>query len=204
VRPDDVIEAVTDAQRRLVDQVDGLDDDQVAAPSGLPGWTRGHVITHLARNADSHTWMFEGAAMDEVRPQYPRPAMRADDIAAGAGRGADEQADDLRQACRRLEQAWDDLPDQGWDRLGVVGPGPRPMRDILFRRWREVEVHHVDLAVGYRPADWPADYVAGELARGLPGLAERAGPEALVAWLLGRASAPELAPWQATERPAGT
>ena len=26
----------------------------IAAPSLLPGWTRGHVITHIARNADGY------------------------------------------------------------------------------------------------------------------------------------------------------
>ncbi len=167
----------------------------MAAPSRLPGWTRGHVITHLARNADSHTWMFGGAAIGEVRRQYPRPGMRAADIEAGAPRGASEQYEDLGQACARLELAWRDLPDDAWDREGEVGPGPRPMGEILFRRWREVEVHLVDLDVGYSAADWPAAYVAAELERGLPRLNERADPATLVAWLLGRDSAPELTPW---------
>ncbi len=171
MRPDDLIDAVTEAQRRVVDEVDQLDDAQVAGPSALPGWTRGHVITHLARNADSHTWMFEGRPSTRSARSTPGRTMRADDIAAGAARGAAEQAADLRQACRRLEQAWHDLPEEGWDRLGLVGPGPRPMRDILFRRWREVEVHHVDLGVAYRrptgprttwSANWP------EVCRGWP------------------------------------
>ncbi len=195
VRPDLLIDAVTDAHRRLVGRVDGLDDAQVAAPSRLPGWTRGHVITHLARNADSHTWMFEGAAIGEVRRQYPRPDMRTLDIEAGAPRGAAAQAQDLREACARLEQAWRELPVDAWERKGDVGPGPRSMLEILFRRWREVEVHHVDLDVGYTLGDWPDAYVAGELERDLPRLVERAGPAALAAWLLGRGPAPALDPW---------
>ena len=30
-----------------------LDPGQVAGPSRLPGWSRGHVLSHLARNADA-------------------------------------------------------------------------------------------------------------------------------------------------------
>jgi maleylpyruvate isomerase len=195
MRPDPLIAAVTEAHRNLLDDVDRLGDAAVAAASRLPGWTRGHVLTHLARNADSLTWMFEGAAIDEVRRQYPRPNMRNLDIEAGAARGAAEQRLDLREACARLEQAWAELPDDAWEREGIVGPGPRPMSEIVFRRWREVEVHHVDLDLGFSTADWPDAFVAAELERGLPHLVERADPVALVAWLLGRDPAPELGPW---------
>ena len=33
--------------------IEGLTDDQAREPSLLPGWSRGHVLTHLARNADA-------------------------------------------------------------------------------------------------------------------------------------------------------
>ena len=37
---------------RLLATAGALTGAQVAGPSRLPGWTRGHVLTHLARNAD--------------------------------------------------------------------------------------------------------------------------------------------------------
>ena len=37
------------------------------------------------------------------------------------------------------------------------------MADLAFARWREVEVHRVDLGLGYEPEDWPAEYVRLEL-----------------------------------------
>ena len=40
------------ATDRMLRTAATLDDAAVAAPSPLPGWTRGHVLTHLARNAD--------------------------------------------------------------------------------------------------------------------------------------------------------
>jgi maleylpyruvate isomerase len=195
LRPGDVIGACEEAHRRLFEHVESLDDDAVRAPSLLPGWTRAHVITHLARNADSHTWLFEGAALGEVRQQYPTLEARDRDIRAGATRTADRLRSDLYAACERLERAWATLPDDGWDREGIVVAGARTMGEVVFRRLREVSVHHVDLDVGFTPKGWSTIYVEGELARRLGNLADRADHVALVLWLLGRADAPELSPW---------
>jgi len=195
MRPDEVIEASEAAHQRLLASVDGLRDEQMTEPSSLPGWTRAHVISHLARNADSHTWLFEGAMVGEVRHQYPSLEKRQEEIEAGAGRSPQELRDDLRAACDRLESAWRDLGDDGWERDGIVVSGPRTMAEIVFRRLREIEVHHVDLDAGYAPTDWPAVYVDGELQRRLRGLPDRADHRVLVSWLLGRGEPPELAPW---------
>jgi maleylpyruvate isomerase len=195
LRPDDVIAACAAAHRRLYESLVSLDDDAVRGPSLLPAWTRGHVISHLARNADSHTWLFEGAAIGEVRRQYPTLDARERDIEAGAKRTAETLREDLRTACARLESAWATLGEDDWDREGIVVAGTRTMREVVFRRLREVSVHHVDLDVGYTSADWPTIYVEGELARRLPGLPDRADHAALVAWLLGRGDAPELEAW---------
>jgi maleylpyruvate isomerase len=69
------------------------------------------------------------------------------------------------------------------------------MTEIVGHHLRDVEVHHVDLDVGYSPADWPAELVAGELDRRLRGLPGRADPAELLAWLLDRGPAPGLGPW---------
>ena len=69
------------------------------------------------------------------------------------------------------------------------------MAEIVTHHLRDVEVHHVDLDLGYRPSDWPAKFVEGELAKRLRALPDRADHADLLAWLLGRAPAPELGPW---------
>jgi maleylpyruvate isomerase len=48
----------------------------------------------------------------------------------------------------------------------VHGRGGRshPGWYTVWRRLSEVEIHHVDLGAGYRPADWPADFAAQRLA----------------------------------------
>jgi hypothetical protein len=68
---------------------------------------------------------------------------------------------------------------------------------IILKGWHlpDVEVHHVDLRVGYEPGGWPAAFVDGELIRRLRGLPDQAEHADLLAWLLGRVPAPDLRAW---------
>jgi len=66
-----------------------------------------------------------------------------------------------------------DCPDTTPSPSGLTGP-PIPALRVLDWRLREVEIHHVDLATGYRPGDWPGEFVTASL----PGVAaEFAGRE---------------------------
>jgi len=175
--------------------VSKLTDDEVHSPSLLPGWSRAHVVTHIARNADSFVWLAEGAKIGESRQQYPTPGMREADIETGSSLPANDLIADLARSCRALEVSFDALDDDKWDFEVTVRAGSRTMAEIVFSRLREVEVHHLDLAVGYQPADWPRIYVDGELSRQLSGLPERADHVQLVTWLIGRADTPHLEHW---------
>jgi maleylpyruvate isomerase len=170
-----VREQVQSSHARLAHTLSSLTDADARRPSLLPGWTVGHVLTHIARNADSHVRMLDGAARGEVADQYPGGnAQRAADIDAGSRRPAAQLVDDVVASASRLESAWDATPDDVW-RTGqgrVVG-GIWPLADLPFRRWREVEIHHVDLGLGYGFADWPDAYVEVELARTLAELPPR-------------------------------
>ena len=87
--PLDALDAVRASEARLLALVATFDDDVVGAPSLLPGWTVGHVLTHLARNADSHVRRTRAAIDGVMVDQYPGGmAERAADIEAGAGRTA--------------------------------------------------------------------------------------------------------------------
>lgn len=44
----------------LRDTISVTDDQWRGGPSRLPGWSRGHVATHLARNADAFTRLVNG------------------------------------------------------------------------------------------------------------------------------------------------
>jgi maleylpyruvate isomerase len=203
--PDGVARAMAgcrDAHARLLATLDGLDDDTARRPSALPGWTVGHVVTHLARNADSLVRILAAASDGGIADQYEGgPEGRAADIAAGAGRPAGELLADLAGAIDRLDATWREVPAGVWtDGVGRMTSGELcPCADLPFRRWREVEVHRVDLGLGPQPADWPEDYVALELPRTLAGLPERlsaADRTTLLAWLMGRTDQPPvLPPW---------
>ena len=75
---------------RLLATADALTDAQVAAPSRLPGWTRGHVLTHLARNADGFRNLLSWAATGNETPMYPSEEARARGVEEGAARSAAE------------------------------------------------------------------------------------------------------------------
>ena len=157
------VDAVRQATRRLLRSLDDLTDEQASAPSRLPGWSRAEVVTHLARNADGLRGMVEAAARGEIGLQYPGgAAQRAADIEAGRGARAAALLADLRGAHDRLVEAWMALPPDGWDRIGRAAVD-RTMREFVWARRREVEVHHVDLDVGYESSDWPVGFVSGAL-----------------------------------------
>jgi maleylpyruvate isomerase len=144
------------ATQRLLATATALDG--VDPPSGLPGWTRGHVLTHLARNADSLVNLLTWARTGVETPQYPSREARDAGIEAGARRPLAEQIADLRAAAERFAEAASQLPAQAWS-AGLHRPsGPFVAARIPWMRLVEVEVHHADLAAGYRPEDWPEPF----------------------------------------------
>ncbi|GIH77141.1 maleylpyruvate isomerase family mycothiol-dependent enzyme [Planobispora longispora] len=149
---------------RLVATVARLSDADLTAPSRLPGWTRGHLITHIARNADSLVNLTEWARTGVERPQYPSVESRDADIAAGAVRPAKEQLADLEESAARLATAFRDLPPRAWSAMvGGMRPPPHPAWYLLVRRLRETEFHHVDLDAGYDCSAWSDAFVRREL-----------------------------------------
>jgi maleylpyruvate isomerase len=195
MRPAATIDACRTSHRRLLASLAPLTDDHFRAASLLPRYSRGHVVTHLANKVKAHVWLFGGPAAGEIRQLHP-DGYDADLAAeAGAGRSALELCSDLRRSFDLLEAAWDALDDALWDQQGIMTAGPRTMTEIVTHHVRNVEVHHVDLDIGYGVSDWPADFVESELAKRLRSLPARADHADLLAWLLSRALAPELGPW---------
>jgi maleylpyruvate isomerase len=197
-RPHDVLASTAAAHERVHATLDGLTDETARQPSRLPGWTVGHVVTHLARNADSVVRRLDGAAAGSLVSQYEGGREgRAREIADGARRPAAELLDDMHAAHARLEQRYADLPDEAWQRPVLDHKGNRiSIAEMAFHRWREVETHHVDLGLGYGVTDWPEELAAQWLPTLLAGLPGRANRQELVGWLIGRGAAPELGTWE--------
>jgi maleylpyruvate isomerase len=160
----DALRRLAEAESRVQWTVAVMTDDEAAGPSGLPGWDRAMVVTHLARNADGNAQMIAAKLKGEDRPQYPHgPRGRAEDIEKGRGRSAEDLAADLAGAAARLALVLGQVDDDDWDLVVPAGVGPRPIRQRVGGREVEVEVHHADLALAYSWADWPAELVAREL-----------------------------------------
>ncbi|MBN6055437.1 maleylpyruvate isomerase family mycothiol-dependent enzyme [Nonomuraea sp. RK-328] len=152
------------ANSALLGTAAALRDEDVAAPSRLPGWTRGHVLTHVARNAESLVNLLTWARTGVRVPQYASGAARDAEIEAGARRPAAEQLADLRQSAARLDAVIAEMPQEAWrSRVEALRPPPHPAWYVLVRRLRELGMHHVDLGAGYGPADWPERFVRREL-----------------------------------------
>lgn len=146
------IEAVRDATSRVESAVARFREerglDAFAAPSRLPGWTVGHVVTHLARNADGLRRVLVGARVEQQLLPYDSPQARVDDIERGATRSTDTIALDLIAADRHLAETVDDLPQPAWSFAIDLGRGgPAPAAVVLPTRLGELELHHDDLGV---------------------------------------------------------
>ncbi|MEW2384928.1 maleylpyruvate isomerase family mycothiol-dependent enzyme [Micromonospora sp. NPDC047707] len=164
---------VDDATARLLRTAATFDEADLAAPSLLPGWTRGHVLAHLARNADGFVNLLTAARTGEPIPMYASAAARTADIDAGAPRPPAEHLDDLRRTADRFAEAVAAMPVEAWGATVETRRGPWPAAMLVWGRLREIEVHHVDLAAGYRPAEWPEAFGHRLLHEVATGLAER-------------------------------
>lgn len=191
----ELVESARRSQAVLEDSLDSLTEVQAREPSLLPGWSRGHLITHLARNADALGRFARGVITDEPAPEaYPGgPAARAAAIEEGADRPVELLRADAEFAGRRVLDTFAQVPEKKLDTT-VQWRRPVAMRFVPMLRWRELEIHHVDLGVGYTTADWPEQFVEAVLATELPAVAgleqEVQIPDLprheLLSWIVGR------------------
>lgn len=200
----DDLDQVTDATARLLLAAEGLDADALAAASLLPGWSRAHVLAHVARNAEGMVALVDWALTGQPRPMYASVEARAAGIESAAALEPDalralllESATALGAACVRLRDAGDEALHRRI-LFGPPRPGAEPDTDageLAWARLREVEIHHVDLDAGYGPADWSAGFVdrmTAFLDSRSPAPAVVGDPAEVVAWRLGRGAGPTV------------
>ena len=211
-------ENALEAHRRLAAVIEDLTDEQVARPSALPGWTRGHVLAHLANG----TVALAGQAEHEGTKVESYPggmAARNAAIEAGAGRSAAEHRAAIADAVTRLVKAWENVRD--WDTPVHYRDGT--LIGTAYAVWREAEIHLRDLDLV--PVTWSlefCDHAVGFLSPRVPdgvrltlqapqrrwtaGEGEdvtlTGSADDLTAWLAGRepygpvlGDRPELKPW---------
>lgn len=164
-----VIESLHEATQRLVRTVDALDDEGWRAPSLLPGWTRAHVVAHLALNAEGLAAALEGLVAGERVPMYVSPEARDHDIDELSADEVHPVRERLLASTTRFADAVAALAPEHWaaDIERVRGGTTFAAAAVPAMRWREVEIHHADLGAGYTHRDWDpvfADAVVDTLA----------------------------------------
>lgn len=206
---EEILVRIEEGTARLLHSASALDESDLLAPSLLPGWTRAHVLSHVARNAWALVNVLTSALTGEERPMYASPEAREAGIAEGAQGGTHQLVGEVMESAALFSDAARALHDEQWAaEVLFMGERRGPAGMALTGRLREVEFHHVDLDAGYTAAHWDPAFVAAQLDQAAAALAGRPGvpelvlvstdrdvpPAAAPAVLAGRAHAPsELA-----------
>lgn len=162
------------ANDRLLTTARALSDADVAAPSALPDWSRGHLLTHVARNADGLINLFRSARTGEDHPMYPSAEHRAAAIEAGSARPIGVIVDDLAAAHERFIAAAAETSD--WSpEVRHRSDARLPVWAVPLLRLGELEIHHTDLDMRYGYDRWPSEWVTAYLPFAATELTDRAG-----------------------------
>lgn len=192
---------IVHATARYLGALTVLDDRALAAPSALPGWSRAQVVAHLSRNADAFTRVLAQAAAGEPASMYDSPESRDLDIdQTVATHDAAALVDDAMRSSTRFESAvtaYDGSPDASYTRTPGA-PEVFSMDTVGPRRLIELEVHHADLLLDYRPAEWPEAFSRDLIGRRQDELGLD-GPSMVLSstdvdglWKLGSGAGPEV------------
>jgi maleylpyruvate isomerase len=185
-------------------------DADLDHPSLLPGWTRKHVVAHLAANAEALGNLVHWARTGEERRMYTSPEQRNADIESGAGRSANELRTWFAESAQVLADAIAELTEEQWQPQVLTAQGRQvPATEIPWMRSREVMIHSVDLGAGITFADLSDDFLealCADIRAKRGSVPDVQGPLAEVAaYLAGRSyegvlspdgsAAPPLPPW---------
>lgn len=195
----------------LLSAVGRLTAEELAGPSTLEGWTRGHVLSHVAGLGGAMVGQARAAERGEVVPVYASQEARDAGIAAGSGRSVAEHLEVLGSLRDDMDRAWPGPGSPLWDAPSGYRDGP--LSGCLLAWWREVRIHSVDALagtsqeVGYETWDDALlahlhDFLAVRLPDGVSVDDVAGDPRDVTAWLAGRVPAtplagdlPELGPW---------
>lgn len=159
-RAHDGLAKVGPVTSRLVDAVTHLDETACRGSSRLPGWSRAHVISHLARNADGLVNLLTWARTGVEHPMYASQADRDADIEKGSIRSHQLLTEDLLAASQRFAHAAATLTDAAWS-TGVANLRGTTFlaAELPWMRVREICLHLIDLDAGCEVGDVPAELV---------------------------------------------
>ena len=181
----------------FLDALGGLPDDALGEPTGLPGWSRRHLVAHVHYNAEALRRLVSWARTGVENRMYADADQRSSEIEAGAELSADRLRALVRASAAELSGDLDSLPAEAWQHDVVTAQGRTvPATEIPWMRTREVAVHAVDLRTGVTFDALPEELSAALAADVVKKRAASGEASSLAAWLTGRApEAPALGPW---------
>lgn len=163
-RPDLMLDWVAKGTAVFEAAAHTVTDVGFARPSLLPGWSRAHVVTHVARNAGALVNLLTWARTGVATPMYASADQRSREIEDGVHASPDDLRADLRAAETQLAEAIASLPDEAWGAMVRTARGREvPVSEAAWMRVREVWVHSVDLDVHTTFDDVPWEVCAALL-----------------------------------------
>ncbi len=112
--PSSTLLAVRTATRSLMVTARSLSEADVRRPSLLPGWSRAHVLSHLAGNAEGGARLLEGVASGVPGWEYVDLGSRAADIEEGALLPIEMLVLRLETTAERFDDACAAVPSDHW------------------------------------------------------------------------------------------
>jgi len=139
-------------------ELNALSNVELDGDSLLPGWSRRHVIAHVAYNARGIVRLVTWARTDVETPMYASNAARDGDIATGAELDREALRTLFDVATIQLDAAWRRLTPETWSHP-VRTPSGReiPVSETVWMRNQELWVHTIDLATGASFDDVPVE-----------------------------------------------
>jgi maleylpyruvate isomerase len=164
MKPDQALAWMRDGTRKVLTSVASLSDEELTAPTLLPGWTRRYLVSHIAANADALRNLVYWARTGEERRMYASAEQREADIAAGSRLPVAGLRGWLKSSAEALSADFDALADAAWDAKIITAQGlTRAASEIPWMRDREVYIHAIDLDAGSRWTDLPAGFLTALL-----------------------------------------
>lgn len=141
--------------------LEALEDHALTAPSLLPGWTRAHVVAHVALNAGALHNLVTWARTGEETLMYASPESRDADIEDLATASAAELRRRSSGDALALAEDVGRLGEEQWEARVRVRQGTQiPAGVIPWLRVREVYLHAIDLGAAASDQDLPLDVAA--------------------------------------------
>lgn len=143
----------------LLGAMDSLDDASLDHPSALPGWSRRHVLAHVASNAEALRRLASWARTGRESRMYASVEQRNEEIEQGSTRAPEDLRAWVRASATQLGDDLGALPGSAWQAEVVTAQGRTvPAAVLPWMRAREVAIHAVDLDAGIGFADLPAGF----------------------------------------------